>query len=102
MPATLLYSAGTISKNRPPLLNVPNRSIPARSKRVMNWGKENSSSNKRSYAYYLEQVRTLNKMKQQLHEVHGTVCPDLKLKLMKSVKHMESVVNKHERALFRP
>ena len=63
-------------------------------------GKENQPES-HQYAYYLESVKTLNKMKLNLQELHSQgVNPEVKLKLVKSVKKMEKVVNKFEMQLF--
>jgi len=41
-------------------------------------------------------------MKLNLIEFHASVTPELKLKLMRSVRHMEKVVVRLEKALFLP
>jgi ethanolamine ammonia-lyase small subunit len=66
-------------------------------------GKENSQpaavEGSAEYAYYLEQVKMLNAMKQNLSEVHqqGTVKAAVKLKLVNSVQHMQHVVAQMEK-----
>ena len=64
-------------------------------------GKENYHRNQISYGYYLEQVRTLNKMKLNLHEVHRKVQPHLKERMLKSLRHMEAVVLNYEKLFFK-
>ena len=93
------YSQATIGKNRPSLYVNRNTSIPSRPRRATKLfnthqtQKENVDGNRHSYGYYLEQVRTLNKMKLNLHEVHSKVQPEIKQRLLKSLKHMEQVVS---------
>ena len=54
-------------------------------------------SSDQEYQYYLEQVKTLNKMKQNLADMHKLgLSKELRHKLTRSVEQMEHVVNQFE------